>query len=236
MKYTRYDYKRKKGDNFLMWIVVVVVLSIFIGMTVYNIFGGNNGMDSGDGSEKTVASVDNSKGDSSSDVSSNNEKEFGIIQCGVFTKKENADTTVSTIPNEYPKLIVEDSGTFKVLAGIYELEESNEISKKLNEGSVNNFRMSCKIVGDTQVKKAEAEIIDGYIKVINQLDKKDVKCINTLKFKEWVNTTASEIKDKGEELQSLIDNVAALPDELKKEEINNSLIFLYNILIKYKEN
>lgn len=236
MKYTRYDYKRKKGDNFFIWIVFVIVLSIFIGMSVYNIFIGEKGNSSNSEDKTSAVNSTGSTDSNTNSTSINSTKEFGIIQCGVFTKRENADATAGTIPNEYQKIVVEDSGTFKVIAGIYEVENSNEISKKLNESSINNFRISCKIDEDTPVKKAESEIIDGFIKVINKLNEKDVKSINTTEFKNWVNTTTSTIEDKGEELQSLLDNISSLPDEVKKEEINNSVILLYNILIKYKEN
>lgn len=44
MRYTRYDYKRKKGNNIFVWLIVIIVLSVFIGFGIFKLlFEGNEG-------------------------------------------------------------------------------------------------------------------------------------------------------------------------------------------------
>ena len=38
MRYTRYDYKKKKGDSFVWWLLLIIILSIIIGIGIYNMF------------------------------------------------------------------------------------------------------------------------------------------------------------------------------------------------------
>ena len=56
---------------------------------------------------------------------------------------------------------------------------------------------------------------------------------NTTKFKEWVFEVSSNCKEE-ENLNKLLENITSLPEEYKKENISDSINFLYNFLIKYK--
>lgn len=222
MRYTRYDYKKKKGENFLVWLIIIIILSIALGMGVYKLIIVGN----------PIVKEENTNGESVN--SSDGEKTFGIIQCGLFSNKNNAEATLKTIPDGYEKFIVEDNGSFKLIAGIYPLSDSEAISQELTKASISNFRIACKF--DNAESKTETEIIDAYIKVISKLYEKDVKSIDTKEFKNWVKDVSSKNNSSGKEFQELVNNAEGLPDEYKKENSNESLAFLYNILIKYKQN
>ncbi|MDS0528009.1 hypothetical protein NNC19_20145 [Clostridium sp. SHJSY1] len=222
MRYTRYDYKKKKGENFFGWLLLIIIISLALGMGVYKLLIGSSQIGK---KENTTQEVVNSV---------NEEKAFGIIQCGLFSNKNNAESTLKTIPDGYEKFIVEESGSFKLMAGIYPLTDSESKSQELTKGSISNFRMACKL--DSAENKTEAEIIDAYIKVINKLYEKDVKSIDTKEFKTWVKDVLSKDTSNNEEIKQLANNVESLPDEYKKENSNESLVFLYNILIKYKQS
>lgn len=221
MRYTRYDYKKKKGDSFVWWLLLIIVLSIIIGIGIYSMFflGGNksNGTIS---NEKTISTEEN--------------KAFTAIQCGLYANEQSAQELLKTIPAEYGSFIVQEDGKFKVIAGIFTYEEAEKKSSDLATGNISNFRIKFDMsIKDTGVK-TEAEIIQGYIMIINKLYEKDVKSINTQEFKAWTEDVAAKITNNNEETKSLVENIKNLPEEYNKESSKDSLNFLYNILLKYK--
>ena len=226
MRYTRYDYKKNKGDNFLIWLVGIIVLSVCIGMLFYNVFLKQKDVLDTTNNRQTVKSEE----DTSDKV-----KEFGIIQCGVFKDKENAESTLSSIDSESTCFIVEEDGNFKLMYGIYTFDEAGVKSSNLTNSSVSNFRMKCTLGSDGKEKEAEGEIIDAYIKIINKLSEKDVKSIDTKEFKSWVNNISGEVKNGSQEFNELIEQINKLPDEYKKDNRKDSLVQIYNILKKYKQ-
>ncbi|MBD7910661.1 MULTISPECIES: hypothetical protein [Clostridium] len=225
MRYTRYDYKRKSGENFFLWLILIIILSIVLGVGGYRLLIG----------DKEIVKEKESVKQEDSSVDGI-EKSFGIIQCGLYSNKNNAELTMKSIPEEYSKAIIEENGSFKIIAGIYSLEDSETKSQELTKGSISNFRISCKLDGKEVGDRTESEIIDGYIKIINKLYEKDVKSIDTKEFKAWVNSVSEKVSDKSDEFNLLFNNVRGLPDELKKENTSELLVFLYNIIIKYKQN
>ena len=233
MRYTRYDYKKNKGDNFLVWLIGIVIISVCIGMLLYNVF-----------LKKTdIVQVSNSNQKNETVVENNKNKEsnggtnleFGIIQCGVFKDKANAEATLNSVNSESTAFIVEEDGGFKLIYGIYRFDDAGSKSDNLTALSVSNFRIKCILGNDTEEKKAEAEIIDAYIKVINKLTEKDVKSININDFKNWTNNISEEVKNKSDEFLNLVKHINELPDEYKKENQKESLIQIYTILKNYKQ-
>lgn len=229
MRYTRYDYKKKKGDNFIVWIIGSIVFSIIVGMLFYNLFlKQDNVVDKSNKSqhESVVPKVqeDNNEG-----------KVFGIIQCGVFKDRNNAESTLASINSESTCFIVEEDGVIKLMYGIYPFDQAGEKGNSLTSASISNFRIKCKIKEDSDEKKAEAEIIEAYLKIINKLTEKDVKAVETKQFKEWVVSVSEGVNNGSEEFVSLVSEINQLPDEYKKENQKESLIQIYNILKKYKQ-
>lgn len=226
MRYTRYDYKKNKGDNFILWLIGIIAFSVCIGMLFYNLFL----------KEKNVVDTTN-KNESveSEDNISNENKEFGIIQCGVFKDRKNAEATLSTIDSESTCFIVEEDGSFKLMYGIYTFDKAGEKSNSLTGSSVNNFRLKCVLGDQNEEKKAESEIIDAYIKIVNKLTEKDVRSVDTKEFKSWVNNISGEIKNSSNEFNGLVDHINKLPDEYKKDNQKESLIEIYKILKNYKQ-
>lgn len=229
MRYTRYDYKRKKGNNIFVWLIVIIVLSVFIGFGIFKLlFVGNEG-------EVNIPTNDIISDNTQKKVDNSKNKSFGIIQCGLFSSKEAAESAISGLPSSFPTFIVEDEGKFKVMAGIYSGELLDSKMDELKNSSVNNFRIKCDIKLATQEKKAMSEIIESYLNIINQLYGQGVKGIDITKFKKWVNDDAkSKVKNTDEDLNKLLENINSLPDEIDKSIGEESVKFLYNMLIKYK--
>ena len=228
MRYTRYDYKKKKGDNFILWIIGSITFSIIVGMLFYNLFlKENNVVDtSGKNQQESVKEKD---------PKDSNGKSFGIIQCGVFKDKNNAEATLASINSEATCFIVEEDEGIKLMYGIYNFDQASEKVNSLTGSSVSNFRIKCEIPGDSDEKRAEGVIIEAYLKIINKLTEKDVKAVDTKQFKEWVLSISSEVSNKSEEFNILVSQINQLPDEYKKENQKDSLIQIYNILKKYKQ-
>lgn len=226
MRYTRYDFKKNKGDNFIIWLIGIIIFSICIGMLFYNVFlKEKNIVDVSENNQ--IAAAEESRDDTS--------LEFGIIQCGVFKERANAEATLNSINTDSTGFIVEEDGSFKLMYGIYKYDDAGTKSDSLTASSVSNFRIKCTLGNETNEKKAEGEVIDAYIKIINKLTEKDVKSVDTKEFKSWSNNIAQEVKGSSEEFNNLVANINSLPDEYKRENQKDSLIQIYNILKKYKQ-
>ena len=225
MRYTRYDYKRKKKSNFLGWLCLVILLSILIGVSVFKIFFGG-----GESTPEVPGKLSNEK------VVNNTQevKSYGIVQCGLYSSKEGAESLLTTLPSNYLGFVVEEDGKFKAMAGIFFEENLEVIMKELTDLSINNFRIKCDIKQDSKNNKLKGEIIDGYLKIINKLYEKDVKSYNTSEFKGWVNELIKNLEVNDDEMKEIVENINLLPDEYKKENGKESLLFLYKILIKNK--
>ena len=232
MRYTRYDYKKNKGDNFLVWLIGIIVVSVCIGMLLYNIFLKKTDILEISNNQKTETVVE-SKDNKESTEGIN--LEFGIIQCGVFKDRANAESTLNSVNTESTAFIVEEDGGFKLIYGIYRFDDAGSKSDNLTASSVSNFRIKCILGDDTDEKKAEAEIIDAYIKVTNKLTEKDVKSVNINDFKTWTNNVSQELKNKSDEFLNLVKHINELPDEYKKENQKESLIQIYTVLKNYKQ-
>lgn len=230
MRYTRYDYKKKNNGNIFVWLIGTIFLSIVIGMIFFNLF-----LKEGNEEKQETNEVSNSNVQESNISSEAVTKSFGIVQCGVYKNKENADAQVAAITNEYTSFIIEEEGKFKVFAGIFNLDDADKKTEALNAASIGSFRIKCNIIEDTDANKAKAEILDAYInKVISKLEDKSVKSINVNEFKTWVDGIYNNVKEKDEALEQIENNIKSLPEDYSRETSKESMNFLYGILIKYK--
>lgn len=229
MRYTRYDYKKKRGDNFIIWLIIIIVFSVVLGVGIYKIFLSDFSLEN----NKQITQNDNQN---ENNKDKQGAREFVLIQCGVFSKKDNADATLNSIPKEYPAYIIEDNDKYKLIAGIYNSEKSDEISNNLSAANINNFKIKCKINEESDSQKAEGELIDGYLKIINKLSEKDVKSIETSEFKSWSSDIMEKVEPKSDELNSIYSNINDLPEEFSKENVEKSIKFISAILINYKES
>lgn len=107
-------------------------------------------------------------------------------------------------------------------------------TEELTKASINNFTIKCSIPKDSSEKKIEAQIIEGYLQIINKFEESDVKSVKTVDFKKWTEETAANIKSPSEEVQNLVKVIKELPDEYTKKDVKASKDFLYKLLIKYR--
>ena len=221
MSYTRYDYRKKGKKNFIIYSLVII-FSMIIGTVIFKfLFLG-----------RTELIKNNKIGNNlNNDVKEN--ISFGIIQCGLFSSEENANEVLNNISSDFQKVLVKSDDKYKVVAGIYSKENINEKLSLLSNQQIENFNINCVLNNNDLNEKIISKIIEAYLKVIDTVNEKDVEGYNTTKFKEWVFEVSSNCKEE-ENLNKLLENITSLPEEYKKENISDSINFLYNFLIKYK--
>ena len=117
MRYTRYDYKKKGGGGFFLWILLIIILAVAIGITIFKMFFS-------EGEISNSLKVPNKSQQEESINTAENSSIFKIIQCGLFSKEENANSTLTTLPSSMTGFVIQEDGKFKVMAGIYKDEES----------------------------------------------------------------------------------------------------------------
>ena len=227
MRYTRYDYKKKGGGGFFLWILLIIILALAIGITIFKMFFS-------EGEISNSLKVPNKSQQEESINTAENSSIFKIIQCGLFSKEENANSTLTTLPSSMTGFVIQEDGKFKVMAGIYKDEESAKKTEELTKASINNFTIKCCIPKDSSEKKIEAQIIEGYLQIINKFEESGVKSVKTVDFKKWTEETAANIKSPSEEVQNLVKVIKELPDEYTQKDVKTSKDFLYKLLIKYR--
>lgn len=229
MRYTKYDYRKKSKNKALAMFpfIIIISLGIVLGVIVFKLFFiGNN----------SITNIFNSL--DSTETVSNEETgmlSLGTIQCGLFGKKENAESAVLKIPSNYSKFIIEEDGKYKVMAGLYVAEDLEEKKSELEKSSIENFIVKYEINQDSIDGKVEGEIISGYLKIINKIFNDDVKSINTQEFKTWAKSLSDTNTNKSELIQALLERINSLPEEYQKEKGEEDIIYLYNLVKTYKK-
>lgn len=249
MGYTRYNYRpRKKPKSNLFTIgIVVVICAIVIGMLMAKyLFKGDipNGENNG---QKTVEEQKNNKNDISNSggniVENNNNsqseasKNFVIIQCGYYGKEENAKKVLQDIPSSFNKLIIKDGDKYRIIAGIYNEEAGNNMSDELTKKNIDNVKIKCGYETSKDEDAKSYEIINGFMKILNELENEQVKSVNTTEFKKWTKELGQNSNKENvdnDELKSIKEYIEKLPEELEREGAKKALEFIYGILIKHR--
>ncbi|AWK50739.1 sporulation-associated protein [Clostridium beijerinckii] len=226
MRYTRYEYKKSGKIKFLCSITIIVGISIVCGLYISNfIFN-----------EKQIQ--DNNNDNSRYSIEGNNEAEIKSIislQCGYYSKEENAKELLTLISKYCQPFIIEDDGKYRVLAGIYKEEDG---LKKIEEFKANNIdvtKVNLIISSNNIESKKVIEVIDGFLTITKKLEEASVKSIKTAEFKEWADKIVNDGSNaKSKTIEGLSSYVKNLPDEINKENNNINIQDLYK-LIKSRE-
>lgn len=217
MRYTRYEYKKSSKAKFLFTIALITSISIGSGLYISNfVFEGKQIEDR----SKNLSEVNYGIQD----------ENFMALQCGYYSKEENAKELMSSISKYCEPFIVEDGGKYRVLAGIYKEEDG---IKKIQEFKSNNMdvaKVNLDIQGDKLEIKKITEVIDGFLTITNKLQEKEVKSIKTAEFKEWANKAINDGGAKSKKLEDLNNYVKALPEEIDKTSNNKNLQELYTLI------
>jgi len=233
MKYTKYNYRKKnEGMKFFTSILITTVIAISIG---------------GAGAWAIIKFLPDSFDlDTEPIVNTNNEAEvnqglneisFYLIQCGYFSKEENANQILAKIKSDFNSFIVKDEAEkFKVIAAITKEEESTEILSKLNGKNIENAKFKVSLNEGNLDENQLAAIMGGHLEILNTAYKADVKEVTTTDFKEWLNSLEEVSEGDYTELLSEYKNhVKNMPEKINKENIASENEYIYTILSKIKK-
>jgi hypothetical protein len=217
MRYTRYEYRKSSKIKFLFTIVGITSISIGCGFYISNfIFRG-----------KQIE--DNSRNSSEINYGSQ-EESFMALQCGYYSKEENAKELTASISKYCTPFIVEDEGKYRVIAGIYKQDDGIKKIQEFKENKIDVAKVNLNVKsGNVEMKKL-IEVIDGFLTITNKLQESEVKSIKTEEFKAWADTVINENNVKSDKLEEVNNYVKALPEELDKTNNNKNMQELYKLL------
>ncbi|MBM6818587.1 hypothetical protein H6A19_04390 [Clostridium saudiense] len=217
MRYTRYNYKKKKNNDILKFILSFIGMSVFViivGVLLANIiihFLPLNNASTADASNKNEqVQTDNSEnvsnevseGEADTQVNAaevvDNDKSseatqgtintsFMAIQCGYFAQEDNAKEIFNNVANGYGAFIYNDADKFKVLAGVYAADEGQAIIDKLTASGIECAKVEFNLNSGSAIENQIAGIYDGYLEILDTAFKDDVKSFDTTDFKNWVS-------------------------------------------------
>lgn len=220
MRYTRYEYKKSNNLKFLLTVVVVATLSIGGGFYLSGALLGNKN------DEQKINSVN-----SSEELNTNNQlNNVVVLQCGFYSKKENADALISSIQQYCYPFIVEEDGNYRVIAGIFNEEEATKKIKQFQDNGVEVSKSTLTLKLDSNDDKKIIEICDGFLKIMSKFEEADINSIKTDEFKNWCNNISGSKEQYGEKLKEVMDYVNNLPDEIDKSNNSKEAYEFYKII------
>ena len=221
MRYTRYEYRKHGKMKFIISVVMVVTVSIGSGLYISSLVFkneetiSNNNYSIKTGEENGVAQF----------------KEIVALQCGYYSKKENADMSISAISSYCQPFIVEEDGNYRVIAGLYDDESGTEKIEELKRIGIDVAKVTIKVPVDTDEDKKIIQITEGFLQITKKLAESDVKSIKTLEFKEWAgNIIGSGQDSKTAKLNQIEKIINDLKDEVTKSNSTESVQNLYMLI------
>lgn len=249
MRYTKYKYK-KNNDVIKLFISIILTMTIAIGI-------GNLGAKWIIGILPQELSV---KADNINEVIDNTlqlevgEKEitYSALQCGYFSKIENANHVLTKLSNYENAFIFEDeTGKFRVIADVVNSEEAQETLKDLSERGIESAAINYSLKEGNNSQGHIAEIIKGQFEIINAFEDETVKEIEIAEFKAWVNALelSTEVINRDNEIHSeegnniseneLLENhkeyIKNLPGKVERGNVKEQIKNIYSVIINFKK-
>ena len=225
MRYTRYEYKKSSKIKFLLCVTIIIGISIGSGLYISNfIFDGKH-------------IKNNSSNNSIYSTEGNNQgkiQKFISLQCGYYSKEENAKELLTSISKYCDPFIIEEDGKYRVLAGIYKEEDGLKKMEELKSNKIDVSKINLNISINNEENKKIIEIVDGFLTIVSKLQDIEVKSIKTTEFKEWANKIINDDKIvKSEKINNFNNYVKNLPDEINKDNSRTNLQELYKLIKTY---
>jgi hypothetical protein len=235
MKYTRYDFKKKKNDSLTLLILLISVLAaaFLLGTGISNMI-----MKQPNSSEQVPVPKNTSSpgpGNGGAAVVENTTTKFIVIQSGFFKNKESAEELKNKLKEQVIPFTIVEGDSIRVMAGIFSEEDSAKIIQLLNEKQIPTYKTIFEINKNELCEAEIAEVIKGNVKILNKLMEKDVASYDMSDFKNWIASSlkAADSKSKNYNvLEELKNYVNSLPKEIGKDKVEENYVFLYNTLKK----
>lgn len=223
MRYTRYDIKRKKRNNgvFILILALIIISAILIGTAM----------------SKILFKYENSSYNTTANSNSSTVYKYTFFQCGLFSKKENADAIVKSIGNVTKVFEISDNGKIKVITGVYKNNSSsyNAIVKAFKSNSINYKKIDYTFKSDKCNDEISA-IINANLQVLDKASQSGVENVQTASLKKW--TTNLENIDGTYKNSKILSNlksyIAKMPTSYNSNNIDSNTTFLFNELKNMK--
>lgn len=229
MRYTRYNLKKKSGNyGFAICVIIILFLSFLIGSIIFKFIFVQAGVE-------TTVNNDTAKEQVSKKTESSN-TEYYIVQCGVHSKKENADALMNKLKAIGNPFMIKDGSYYKVFYGITDKNNYDSVSKVLNDNKIDINKIKIEINNDSTGDIEIGKIIDAYLEIINKVANKDVSDVQTESIKKWCSKLEKvDNKYKNYNLNlELKNSINKLPDKINKSNISDIETFVYGELKKLK--
>ena len=231
MKYTRYDYRRKKEDkmSFVVIMLSIVLAAVLIGTLLSNMFlktgdkgKTENGGETGGVQEKRVKNKDNIY-------------EFILVQSGFYQKKDNADLQKEKLNTATIPFMVEEEGSFRIFAGIFNKSEYEKLKSKLDQQGLANSKVTYEVDTTDRTINILVEIMKGHLQILNALSQSNAASVKTEEYKEWLKKETEKL-DKNSKNYNLAEEYIAyinsLPAEVDSSKVEEGYLHIYNIILK----
>ncbi|ETJ16715.1 hypothetical protein Q604_UNBc4C00036G0014 [human gut metagenome] len=153
------------------------------------------------------------------------------LQCGYYSKKENADISIPTISSYCQPFVVEENGNYRVIAGLYDDELGMKKLDELKGKGIDVAKVSIQIPTDTLEGKKIFQIVEGFLQITSKFEESDVKSVKTADFKTWVDGIINDGNSiQSEKLKNIQSYVQSLPDEISKSNSADSVQSLYTLI------
>lgn len=229
MRYTKYQYKKKNnGINFLTSLVMMILgasaIGVIVGTIIFTYLWPN----------KEVNPIKPNDTEVSSELGNN--EIFTSVQCGYFSKEDNAKKVLEELGKEYNGFIVKEDNKFRVLAGVFTEEEGEKILVELKAKGKDSAKIKFTLDESDKIQEQVSAIADGYFKIITTLKDEEVKFVSTNDFKVWTKSLPEIAQgEKIEVVSEFKKHIEELPDELKRENLTDELKYIYTILVNFKK-
>ena len=246
MRYTRYNYKKNKNNNLIMFILKLVgtvvgagLCGIALAYVAISVLTKNNALPAANIGNKTSIEANNNEVVNSEEGSNgavSNTSVFYTVQCGYFSNENNANQILSSINGKYSAFIYKDQDKFRVLSGVYESDKVDQIVSELKNSNIECAKIKFSFNNDDKVEYEIASICDGYIRLLDTAFSDDVKSINTDDFKGWTNELEKiSAGEKVDILNNLKEHISNLAAEISKENVPAEMEYIYTILLNFKD-
>ena len=246
MRYTRYNYKKNKNNNLIMFILKLVgtvvgagLCGIALAYVAISVLTKNNALPAANIGNKTSIEANNNEVVNSEEGSNgavSNTSVFYTVQCGYFSNENNANQILSSINGKYSAFIYKDQDKFRVLSGVYESDKVDQIVSELKNSNIECAKIKFSFNNDDKVEYEIASICDGYIRLLDTAVSDDVKSINTDDFKRWTNELENISEgEKIDILNNLKEHIANLKTEINKANVPEEMEYIYTILLNFKD-
>lgn len=233
MKYTRYDIKKRRGNNFFFGAILIATLifALIIGTIASKILFKSSVLQYDSNKEPNNA-INVSKPNSGS--SEKKIVKYIAVQGGVYKNSSGAEAVRNSLMEYGSPFTVEDDKGIRVILGIYNEENGLNKIKALGEKNISNAKVNFEINVSNNCDSVITAIISNELDILIKLDDKSVKYIETEKFKEWV-ASFEEVEKDSKNYNILTDlkaHVNSLSKEITKDMAAENYKFIYGQLKK----